>query len=356
MLKKIKQILILIVLLLVLTPIQNVNAEEKINLYLFHGDGCPHCAAEKEYLEDLKKEYKELNIIQYEVWYNEENNALLKQIANATNKSLTGVPVTIIGQTIITGFKESTEQQIKRAIDYYLENDYQDIVEEIKKGTYEQKEELPDTGFLEQEQKLDEKTTVELPIVKEINFKNFDILTAIPILGILASLSLPVIWLIITYFLSVNLVSDKKTKIIMLPIGLLLIGISSIVQSILQIELINLISRVIIILICITFIIYKIEKIKLSDNQVKGLIILLSIVIGLSSQTKYWNIVNTLTELENMKTIFKILANGYYLISYLVPFILLSLLFIPWRKISTQNKELIELSIMVATILVVIFI
>ena len=356
MLKKIKQILILIVLLLVLTPIQNVNAEEKINLYLFHGDGCPHCATEKEYLEDLKKEYKELNIIQYEVWYNEENNSFLKQIANETNKSLTGVPVTIIGQTIITGFKESTEQQIKRAIDYYLENDYQDIVEEIKKGTYEQKEELPDTGFLEQEQKLDEKTTVELPIVKEINFKNFDILTAIPILGILASLSLPVIWLIITYFLSVNLVSDKKTKIIMLPIGLLLIGISSIVQSILQIELINLISRVIIILICITFIIYKIEKIKLSDNQVKGLIILLSIVIGLSSQTKYWNIVNTLTELENMKTIFKILVNGYYLISYLVPFILLSLLFIPWRKISTQNKELIELSIMVATILVVIFI
>ena len=356
MLKRIKQILILIVLLLVLTPIQNVNAEEKINLYLFHGDGCPHCAEEKEYLEDLKKEYKELNIIQYEVWYNEENNSFLKQIANETNKSLTGVPVTIIGQTIITGFKESTEQQIKRAIDYYLENDYQDIVEEIKKGTYEQKEELPDTGFLEQEQKLDEKTTVELPIVKEINFKNFDILTAIPILGILASLSLPVIWLIITYFLSVNLVSDKKTKIIMLPIGLLLIGISSIVQSILQIELINLISRIIIILICITFIIYKIEKIKLSDNQVKGLIILLSIVIGLSSQTKYWNIVNTLTELENMKTIFKILANGYYLISYLVPFILLSLLFIPWRKISTQNKELIELSIMVATILVVIFI
>ena len=356
MLKRIKQILILIVLLLVLTPIQNVNAEEKINLYLFHGDGCPHCAEEKEYLEDLKKEYKELNIIQYEVWYNEENNSFLKQIANETNKSLTGVPVTIIGQTIITGFKESTEQQIKRAIDYYLENDYQDIVEEIKKGTYEQKEELPDTGFLEQEQKLDEKTTVELPIVKEINFKNFDILTAIPILGILASLSLPVIWLIITYFLSVNLVSDKKTKIIMLPIGLLLIGISSIVQSILQIELINLISRIIIILICITFIIYKIEKIKLSDNQVKGLIILLSIVIGLSSQTKYWNIVNTLTELENMKTIFKILVNGYYLISYLVPFILLSLLFIPWRKISTQNKELIELSILIATILVVIFI
>ena len=69
MLKKIKQILIVIILLLLLIPIPKVNAKEQLNLYLFWGDGCPHCALEKEYLEDLKKEYKELNVIQYEVCY-----------------------------------------------------------------------------------------------------------------------------------------------------------------------------------------------------------------------------------------------------------------------------------------------
>ena len=356
MLRKIKIILVLFIMTLILTPNMNVNAEEKLNLYLFFGEGCPHCAMEKEYLKELKKEYKELNVIKYEVWYNEENSSFLKQIANETNKSLTGVPVTIIGQTIITGFKESTEQQIKRAIDYYLENDHQDIVQEIKKGTYKQTEEVPDPDFLDQEENLDQKTTLDLPIVKEINFKNFDLLTAIPILGILASISLPVLWLVITYFLSVDLVSNKKTKIIILPIGLLLIGISSIVQSILQVELINSISRIIILLICITFIVYKLEKIKLSDNQLKTLIVLLSLAIGFSSQTAHWNIVNTLTEIENMKIISKILVNGYYLIAYLAPFILLSLLLIPWKKINNKNKELIELSIWVATILVVIFI
>lgn len=356
MLRKIKIILVLFIMTLILIPNINVNAEEKLNLYLFFGDGCPHCAMEKEYLEELTKEYKELNVIKYEVWYNEENSMFLKQIADETNKTLTGVPVTIIGQTIITGFKDSTEQQIKRAIDYYLENDHQDIVQEIKNGTYKQKEEVPDQDFLDQEEKLDKKTTLELPIIKEVNFKNFDLFTAIPILGILAGISLPVIWLILTYLLAVDLVSNKKAKIIMLPIGLLLIGISSIVQSILQIELINLISKIIIILICITFIVYKLEKIKLSDTQLNTLIILLSLAIGLSSQTKYWNIVNTLTEIENIKIIPKILANGYYLISYLVPLILLSLLLIPWRKISPKHKELIELTIWVATILVIIFI
>ena len=285
MLKKIKQILIVIILLLVLIPTPKVNAKEKLNLYLFWGDGCPHCALEKEYLEDLKEEYKELNVIQYEVWYNEENNSFLKQIADKTNKSLTGVPVTIIGQTIIAGFKESTEQQMKRAIDYYLENDYQDIVEEIKNGTYEQQEELPDQDFIEQEEKLDKETTVDLPIIKKINFKDFDLLTAIPILGVLASLSLPILWLIITYFSSVNLEKDRKVKIILLlPAGLLLIGICSIIQSMLQIEIINMVSRIIIIILCITFMIHKLEKINLTKSQLTGLILLLAIAIGQAVQ------------------------------------------------------------------------
>ena len=357
MLKKIKQILIVIILLLVLIPTPKVNAKEKLNLYLFWGDGCPHCALEKEYLEDLKEEYKELNVIQYEVWYNEENNSFLKQIADKTNKSLTGVPVTIIGQTIITGFIESTEQQMKRAIDYYLENDYQDIVEEIKNGTYEQQEELPDQDFIEQEEKLDKETTVDLPIIKKINFKDFDLLTAIPILGVLASLSLPILWLIITYFSSVNLEKDRKVKIILLlPAGLLLIGICSIIQSMLQIEIINMVSRIIIIILCITFMIHKLEKINLTKSQLTGLILLLAIAIGLASKNNYWQIANTLIEVEKISLLPKLALNFYYLIAYLSPFMLLSLLFIPWKKISPQKQELIELSIWTASILVIIFI
>ena len=356
MLKRVKQILIVIILLLVLIPIPKVNAKEKLNLYLFWGDGCPHCALEKEYLEDLKKEYKKLNVIQYEVWYNEENNTFLKQIAEKTNKSLTGVPVTIIGQTIITGFKESTEQQIKRAIEYYLDNDYQDIVEEIKNGTYKQQEKLPDQNFIEQEKKLDKKTTIELPFIKKLNFKDMDLLTAIPILGVIASLTLPVLWLIIAYFSSISLVKDRKTKIILLPVGILLIGLFSIIQSILKLEILNMVSRVIIIILCITFIIHKLEKINLTKSQLTGLTLLLAIAIGLTSKTNYWQVVNTLIEVEKLSIILKLIANIYYLIAYLASFILLSLVLIPWIKISPQNQKRIELSIWIASILVIIFI
>ena len=33
--------------------------EEKINVYFFYGDGCPHCAKEEEFLEEVKKDVEE---------------------------------------------------------------------------------------------------------------------------------------------------------------------------------------------------------------------------------------------------------------------------------------------------------
>ena len=50
---KIKKILFLLTLLLVL-PFTQAQAEE-VNVTLFYGDGCPHCAKEEEYLEVLQK-------------------------------------------------------------------------------------------------------------------------------------------------------------------------------------------------------------------------------------------------------------------------------------------------------------
>ena len=35
--------------------------DDKITLYLFYGDGCPHCASEKLFLEEIKDEYEWLS-------------------------------------------------------------------------------------------------------------------------------------------------------------------------------------------------------------------------------------------------------------------------------------------------------
>ena len=59
MIKKIKYI---IIILLVFLMAPNVNAKEQVNLYLFWGDGCPHCEAEQTYLEELADEFRNLKM------------------------------------------------------------------------------------------------------------------------------------------------------------------------------------------------------------------------------------------------------------------------------------------------------
>ena len=138
--KKIVKILCLM-LLMSFFLVVNVDARENVKLYFFHGDGCPHCKAEEEFLQKIEKKYDTLDIVRYEVWYNETNQELLKKVQNKMNIDSNGVPVTIIGNTVITGYTESYDNKIERAINYYLENEneYQDVAGKIKNGTYNKK-------------------------------------------------------------------------------------------------------------------------------------------------------------------------------------------------------------------------
>ena len=46
------------------------KALEKVKLYLFYSNSCPHCAAEKEYLNSIKSKYLNLEIEMLEVTEN----------------------------------------------------------------------------------------------------------------------------------------------------------------------------------------------------------------------------------------------------------------------------------------------
>lgn len=349
--------LISFTLIMFLLLIQNTYAKEKVNLYLFWGDGCPHCEAEQKFLTELEEEFPNLKITKYEVWYNEKNQELLNLIASKTNQTLTGVPVTIIGQTTIKGFATPTEQEIKRAVEYYTENKHQDIVQEIQNGTYEQTEEIPDKEFKKEEKELNKNTTINLPILKEINFKNYDLITAIPILGVLASLSLPVLWLIITFATSVSIQEQKKDRIKMLALGIVIIGILSIFTVKIQTDIINWIARILILAISAILAIYKRNKPNLSDIAIKLLLILLAISIGCLTPSEYITVMNTLMESEHISLLLKIVMNFSYILAYIIPYILIWMICsIPWKKITTKGQELIQISIFIATILVVIFI
>ncbi len=53
-------------------PIKNdiSNGAKKIQIDFFYSAICPHCKIEKEFLKTLKKKYPEIEIKEYEVFYN----------------------------------------------------------------------------------------------------------------------------------------------------------------------------------------------------------------------------------------------------------------------------------------------
>jgi cytochrome c biogenesis protein CcdA/glutaredoxin len=114
-----KQLLFIFLGILLICPL--ISAQNNVDLVFFYGQGCPHCAKLEIFLEDIQKDYPELNIIEYEVYSNPENAQLFAKMASLYGTEIQGVPTTFIGDKVIAGFSnaigETIEQEIKRCIE-----------------------------------------------------------------------------------------------------------------------------------------------------------------------------------------------------------------------------------------------
>jgi len=79
----------------------------KICFYFFWGQGCPHCAKEKVFLEELKQKYSNLEIRDFEIYYNSENAKFWREICAKYNVQPIGVPMSFIGDKVFIGFAEN---------------------------------------------------------------------------------------------------------------------------------------------------------------------------------------------------------------------------------------------------------
>lgn len=116
------------------------SAKEKVNVYMFRGEGCPHCEEALEFFDTLSndEEYKDLyKIVTYEVWYDEANSKLMQNVADALGEQASGVPYIVIGKKTFSGYAASYDERIKDAIKEASEDkEYKDVVAEVKKGSY----------------------------------------------------------------------------------------------------------------------------------------------------------------------------------------------------------------------------
>ncbi len=267
--KKIIKIILFIILFIPLT----VKAQERnIDLHLFYGDGCPHCAAEEKFLDEYLKDKENIKLNKYEVWYSEDNQKLLAKVQKELANNQNGVPYLVIGKKIIVGYSESfTPDNIKSAIEYYLDesHEYKDYVSKlkgIKENNDNKKQEIVDGK--DSKEKEDEYTTV--PILGKVNAKTVSLPILAVVLGLVDGFNPCAMWILIFLITMLFNMKDRKKMWILGLTFILTSGIIYLMFMVSWLSLASFISKISYIRLLIAFVAVVVGIINLV-NYIKSL-------------------------------------------------------------------------------------
>lgn len=240
--KLIKKV-IFVVCLFMITPFV-INAQEEVDIYLFWGDGCPHCAHEKEFLNELEKEDENLNVHLYEVWNDEDNAELMEQVKTSFGiEATSSVPFTVIGNQVFSGYSDSIGSQIESALDKCYENGCEDVVAQI----------MNDNDIkIENSSSLDDE--VDIPLLGNVNVKEASLPLIALVIGLVDGFNPCAMWILL--FL-ISMLLGMKNKKRMWALGITFLVASSIVYLLFMVAWLGItlkISQVLIVRIIIAVI------------------------------------------------------------------------------------------------------
>ncbi len=111
--------------------LNSIEFKNKVNIYVFWAEGCPHCEELYEYLELIQKDYKKyFNVYGFEISKNKENKDIMDmfKVELGNKKGEYSVPYYIIGDKSLEGFSIEMKDDILDTILKEYEN-----LEEINK-------------------------------------------------------------------------------------------------------------------------------------------------------------------------------------------------------------------------------
>ena len=118
-------LLTLLILAFSARPVQALNASqesEPVIIYLFWGDGCPHCEAARPALRALADRYENVELREYEVWFDAKNQELFFNMAASLGFEPRAVPTIIVGEYHWEGYGASTDADIDAVLVDCLQN------------------------------------------------------------------------------------------------------------------------------------------------------------------------------------------------------------------------------------------
>ena len=164
--------------------VTKVKTEDKVDIYFFYSDTCPHCHKEMEYLKEINDDkYKnKINIIYYEV-SSDGVIDMLGKVKDIFSVKSNGVPFTVVEDEYLLGFSDSLSSRLDYMIDSHLDS-----------NTSEEK-------------------TYNIPIIGKVNAKDASLSLIAVILGFIDGFNPCAMWILLL-LINMSLSVNKRKKMI----------------------------------------------------------------------------------------------------------------------------------------------
>jgi thiol-disulfide isomerase/thioredoxin len=213
---------IVLVILFLTSPVsaQSTSQAHPVVIYLFWGDGCPHCAAAKPFLNDLATRYSNVELRPYEVWYVPENRDLFIRMASSYGFEPHGVPTILIGEQYWEGYSEQIAQEIEQAVQMCSSNGCKDGGVGIIPGVTAPEEPVADLPS-------NEKTAPDeilLPLVGSIQLSSQSLWVSTALISFVDGVNPCSVW-VLTMLLAITLHTGSRKKVV--TIGLIFLTVTA---------------------------------------------------------------------------------------------------------------------------------
>lgn len=201
------------------------QSTHEVSIYLFWGDGCPHCAKAKPFLEELAESDPNIKYYNYEIYYNDANQELFKQVAQGFGFEPRSVPTIFIGERYWEGYSDTIRDDISTAVREALANGSRDKVEEILNGGVEPEAivtEMPTT-----EEPLEE-NEIKIPLFGKVDLSQKSLFLSTLLIAFVDGVNPCSIW-VLTMLLAITLHTGSRKKVLL--IGLIFLTVTAAVYA-----------------------------------------------------------------------------------------------------------------------------
>ncbi len=201
--------LTLALLIPVITSVQAQNDE--VTLYFFWSQGCPYCAKEKPFLENLKEKYPALVVVDKEVSSSQANVELLQKMGKEYGREVRGVPATFLNDNLWIGFNERTGNQIEEKVQECINDSCVNPIVKLKGNSQ--------AGT---ESSTPKEETIDVPFFGSVNLNSMSSFMSTALIAFVDGFNPCSLW-VLTFLMGLLIYTKSRKKIIIVGLTFLTI-------------------------------------------------------------------------------------------------------------------------------------